>query len=235
MSTNLNNTVPAALSGYTNVSFQTDGSGNVSACVPTLYPSTGSIVIAQVARPASLDLTTEGTIDWLYVNGNYNSPIDTVLNPTRKALGGCAIGWFGFKGSGGAYAPGAYADPSTTFSYDAGDSCASAAAGSGLNNGIYIASLNQGFRLRVPADTFQRVLRLYYGATSTTLHTVCRLSDGSFADTVNDIAEGTTGNATLGVITYNSGRDGQYMDVAFYSTVTDGGNILVVAATLANS
>ena len=39
MSTNLNNTVPAALSGYTNVSFQTDGSGNVSACVPASTPN----------------------------------------------------------------------------------------------------------------------------------------------------------------------------------------------------
>jgi|SRR5208282_2032220 len=35
MSTNLNNTVPAAPAGSTNVDFQTDGSGNISGYVPT--------------------------------------------------------------------------------------------------------------------------------------------------------------------------------------------------------
>jgi len=35
MSTNWNNTTPAALSGYTNVTFQNDASGNMSACLPT--------------------------------------------------------------------------------------------------------------------------------------------------------------------------------------------------------
>lgn len=60
MSVNLSNTTPAAPSGSTNVTFQTDGSGNVSAYVTTAVELTGNGFddTAQVADIGPTDLIT---------------------------------------------------------------------------------------------------------------------------------------------------------------------------------
>jgi hypothetical protein len=60
MSVNLSNTTPAAPSGSTNVTFQTDGSGNVSAYVTSATELTGNgaDLTAQTADVSPTDLIT---------------------------------------------------------------------------------------------------------------------------------------------------------------------------------
>ncbi len=65
MNTNLNDTTPAATTGRTNVTWQKDGSGNVSASVPT--GGTGTVTSVALTVPAEFSVagspvTTSGTL-----------------------------------------------------------------------------------------------------------------------------------------------------------------------------
>jgi len=66
MSTNLNNAVPSAPAGYTNVSWQQDGAGNVSACVPTAILSDQNTFITSLTAG---DVLVWNGFDWT------NSPL----------------------------------------------------------------------------------------------------------------------------------------------------------------
>ena len=62
MSSNLNDTIPAAPAGYTNGKWQTDGSGNDSVCVPSPFLTEADVVITSLI-PGDV-LVWNGT-DWV--------------------------------------------------------------------------------------------------------------------------------------------------------------------------
>jgi len=58
MSANFSNTTPAAVSGGTNVLFQTDGSGNISAYTPSSAPILSTATLNLTAQSAAITTTT---------------------------------------------------------------------------------------------------------------------------------------------------------------------------------
>jgi hypothetical protein len=93
MSTNINNTVPAAPAGSTNVNWQTDGSGNMSAYV-TNYANEITVsnvdLLNQTANIASTTLFTPAA-GGLYRISAYL--IVTTVDGTSSTLPALTIGW----------------------------------------------------------------------------------------------------------------------------------------------
>lgn len=80
MSTNWNDTTPAAPANHTNVAFQTDGSGNASAYVPTAANHlTGVDLIAQAANISATDFVAAADAQ----NGVYR--ISIIIQLTQAA------------------------------------------------------------------------------------------------------------------------------------------------------
>ena len=190
---------------------------------------TASISIADAAVPVSLNLTTEGTYDWIYSAGNFSTYFDIQPFSYRKASGGRLISDLWFMGSGSTF--GSFTG-GTTFTWTATDAENGASPTGAL--GIFTAGVNNGFRLKVPADTFKRVLRLYSGVTTGVVTVTCTFSDGSIAPVTHSTASGSSSN--MFTITYNAVHSGQYMMVTVVLTTDNGGgNCFFTGATLASA
>jgi hypothetical protein len=93
MAVNLSSTTPAAPTGTTNVSFQTDGSGNVSGNIPTpakLLTANNVDLTAQVANIAATNLLTGQTAGIYRVTGYI---IVTQAATTSSTLPSIVITW----------------------------------------------------------------------------------------------------------------------------------------------
>lgn len=256
-SINLNGTTPAAPSGEVNVVFQNDSSSpiaNISAYMPVMTATvagavptppnstskflrgdgtwaaaggggaTDSISVASASRPATVNLTTEGTFDWWYGNGVYLTPQIAVDSPATKALGGESIDVRIAQGG----SPGSYSDSVTSVSWSAGDSAETTGAESVQNSGIYNSA---SLLVTAPADTYQRVLRLYIGGSSGVYSVSGALSDGGATYGPTNFGTASTTTTQKMTITYTAAYNGQ--TITFLITVNGGINVFIVAATLA--
>ncbi len=218
---NLNDTTPAAPAGGTNVKWQVSGS-NVSAYLP---PVTGSISISQASIPGTLNLTTDGTLDWI-------APVANTALPRAgsyhgKALGGYlqqSFDWVQEVASSNPYSISSGFNPSLTS--NSGDDLqvplSSSTAATGIANATGGAT-NYGFRVKVPAGTGTHTLKIYCSVFSGTATLTAKLSDGS-ASTATDTLVATAGNSasTKWTITYNAAKDGQTLFVSLLLTTNLG-------------
>jgi hypothetical protein len=204
--------------------------------VPVTVPPAAAISIAYAGLPATLNVTTEGVLDWL-IWGSNTTPPDLQTNfgsgtggtsgTYRKGLGGLQIFTTGPVGNTSMSAGGAF--PTTTFSFTAGDARSTVSAGSFTISALNFltGANNNGLMLRVPCDSFTRVLRLY--VSNGNPYTVqCVSSDGSISHT-----ESRTGSNDKITITYNGSRDGGFMMVFLGNDGAHTSNICLAAATLA--
>ena len=237
----------AALAGVavptaTNTPIPTATPTNTATSQPVSTPATpgtamGALQGSQDAAPASANLTTEGTTDWIEwgdkaagatnndYSGDYNrkanvAPLISTFNPvgygteSQAAGGGTVLTW-----SDGTPAQ------------------------SGTNNGLGVfvsgngnnpPSSGSGFQFKIPADTSTRELRVYVDASKARGRLTASLSDNSgpvYSDDSLSNQSGTTG----GVYTlyYRAASAGQTLTVNWETAVDyGGGGVTLQAATL---
>jgi len=175
--------------------------------------------------PSSVDLTTEGVLDWAHWGltgptafnhkGNVTQQISNVTN-----IGTGTVGWF--------------ADSSTTCSWTDGTptlTASNTALGINVNGAV-----GNGFEITVPADTNLRTLNVYLGVWYAQGKLEASLSDGS-APTYVDTGLNNNGGGTFGFYTINfkAGSVAQTVKVRFTMLnqyFSPNGNLAWRAATL---
>lgn len=199
-----------------------------AASVAALAGGSSALTISSAVAPASVNLTTEGTNDWLITNGqNFSGGQPAVNGSTffwKKKGNGFVINR-SFVGYWSSLAPGSSAGSSGSglaFTATAGDAVYSAGAASvsppPTNMSAYIqlsasptAGGGYGYQFSVPANSISRTLKLYMtvqGILNPNQALVtAHMSDGSIADqslTVTDSGTGGIGTAYAITITYKS-------------------------------
>jgi Thrombospondin type 3 repeat len=171
-------------------------------------PPAGVLTITALAFRASVNLTTEGTIDWVHWGTTSASSFD------HKATGGGKIsdllqrGMFRYDTSLSTYT---WSDGAPTVS----DS---------TNSGVYDLGGSTGFSFTVPADTSTRTLRLYAGGEGVNNRLTAHLSDGSTPDAVLSTTGHQTGGAyvTPMEITFRAASAGRTLTLTWAPLATGG-------------
>lgn len=184
-----------------------------------------SCVITKAALPATVNLTTEGTQDWLIPNSTALPP-DTQSNPqggVRKSGGGMQIA--GFRVVGSSAFTGTTNFPTTTFNWSAGDRGEVTTSGSSTtNNAVFItgtAGAAEGLIFQVPCDTYARVLRIY--TSSDPGYIIKAVSTDGSVNVSSAVNPGDT-NFQFVTITYNGSRDGASLIVTIIRNASSGSN-----------
>jgi len=191
-----------------------------------VHGSGGAIAGAMSFPTSSVDLTSEGTIDWAHFGRNNANSVN------RKANTGPHINMTLLD----APPPERSTDYATSFTWTNGTPRASEL---GTTTCIYVPGFTNGFRITVPADTVSRTLRVYiglYGAAGT-LQTF--LSDGSataYIDTtLDDIFSDRFAVYTIG---YHAASPGQVLTLQYRATRLydmDFGSLTLAAVSLEES
>jgi hypothetical protein len=146
----------------------------------------GSITTGNTnAASTSVNMTTEGTEDWLVHVASPSSTPLRGLNPvpaSKRLGGGDLLLNFDWLNTGGT--PTAFTQASTiTKTATAADNVQGAALSTTTGAGYFHASvIDYGFRIRCRADTGTRTLNIYVGHFSSIVTVTARLLDGSAAD-----------------------------------------------------
>lgn len=199
------------------------------------YPGTGSGSISQSTIPSTLNLTTEGIYDWLATSTFTGIPRTKAWPPPNsKMLGGYLFESFCWTTAASIFNfSGALPALTSTASDDTARGLSGFTTGVGLTA---TTDTGEGYCFKVPADTFQRVLRLYTGVFSGTITIVARASDGSFTDLTDTLVSAAgAGVGTVWKITYKTARDGQWLLISVRLTTNLGStpNVTCQAITLA--
>lgn len=196
-------------------------------------PGTPSYSIASVAVPATVNLTTEGTIDWQFWGNSQTSPDLLVYSGMSSTLGAV-------KANGGRQiqmrVACSIAINSVTqtglpvCSFSAGDASYQGTSGSftpGSSALNFIAgAVNIGYSISVPCDSFQRVLRLYTDNGNYIVNAI--FTDGSLSpSTFVD-----TGSKNKITITYKGKKDGQRLILFMGNSGITTNNMRLYLATL---
>jgi hypothetical protein len=181
------------------------GSGGTGGAGP---PPPGVLTITALAFRASVNLTTEGTIDWVHWGTTSVASFD------HKATGGGQISDLSQRG---------------TFRYDTSLSTYSWSDGTptvsdSTNSGVYDLSSSTGFSFTVPADTSTRTLRLYAGGEAVNSRLTVHLSDGSTPDAVLSTTGHQTGGAYVAPmeITFRAASAGRTLTLTWAPLATGG-------------
>lgn len=184
---------------------------------------TGSLSGTEGPQPTTVHLTTEGTLDWVYW---YN--VGTSIVFEHKSTATQSISNYTAIGSGTV----SFAKRTTNFAWTDGTPKLKGF----LDKGLYVAGLNNGFQLTVPASTTPQTLRVYVGVTNAQGKFTATLSDGSaapYTDSTLNIASGT--ELGLYTITYNAASTGQTLNISFIVQVKQPNltpRVILQAATL---
>jgi len=207
----------------------TDDKGFVSYSSPVeiFVSGTGGSLTGTIALPPglprSVNLTAEGTRDWVHWGLTTNNLVN------RKAGVTPQISDFAKLGTNAAER---FTDNYTSFSWSDGTP---AAAVGGTTTGVYTFGLNDGFEITVPADTSTRTLKLYvglYGAQGNLQAWLTDLSAPAYTDTtLSNLGNGYAAYT----LTYAAASPGQAL-VVWYRSLnlfdSDFGNVTLQAATL---
>ena len=182
-------------------------------------PGDGQLTPVITTPTGTADLTAEGVADWVHWGK------DSASSVNRKAGGTGEIGALTTVGGSASR----FLDSSARLAYSWSDGTPTGSATT--RAGLYIAGLNKGYQLQVPADTSERTLVVYLGGWQARGRLEVSLSDGSapaFVQTVENLSAAFDRRLAL---TYRAGSAGQTLTVR-YLQETSTGNITVQAATL---
>jgi Bacterial Ig domain len=207
----------------------TDDEGLVSYSSPVeiFVNGTGGSLAGSIALPPALprmvNLSTEGTRDWIHWGLTTNNLVNRKGGVTPQISDFTKIG---------TNAAERFADNYTSFSWSDGTP---AAAVGGTPTGVFTFGLNEGFEITVPADTSMRTLKLYvglYGAQGNFQAWLTDLSAPAYTDTT---LSSLGNNYAAYSLTYAAASPGQAL-VVWYRSLnlfdSDFGNITLQAATL---
>ncbi|MBB4690527.1 hypothetical protein [Paractinoplanes abujensis] len=166
-----------------------------SAAPTTKPPVRDQLRIAQGPVPGKVDLSAEGTSDWVHWG------LDGTFSLERDRGGDFRI----LEGAPTAPRFRHSLSPAQ-FTWSGGDPVATAA---GTRTGIRTCGQGNGFTLSAPAGTTPRILKLYLGSVSARGKLTARLSTGdSTGSTVLDNRGGTLRTAVV-TVAYQAPRSGQ--------------------------
>jgi hypothetical protein len=186
----------------------------------TLVPGAGSLVGSSAVAPATVDLSSQGTLDWADWGLNDATSFDhkatvPALLPTYTLVSGGPVG---------------RASVPTQFTWTDGTPDPGASSGAGL----FSPNLGHGFALAIPADPTSRTLHLYVGVHNAQGSLTGSLSDGSappYTDRTLDNPYGTTIEEYT--FSYHAGSPGQTLHLSYTLTTNYGfGYITLEAASL---
>ena len=208
----------------------TDNRGESSDSEPVeiFANTTGGTLSGSVIQPPTLatlvNLTAEGTADWLHWGARTNGGLD------RKAG---VVQQLGDYTTIGANSVDRYADNYTGFSWTDGTPTANA---TNTTTGVFIPGLTNGFELSAPADTATRTLKIYVGLYAAKGHLQVWLSDFSARAYTDTSLSNFFGNAYAAyTLNYAAASAGQALKVRFTAKEiydSDFGNVTLQAATL---
>ena len=200
----------------------TDGAGAAASrsfnVTVAAAPGGGQLTPAITTPTGTANLTGEGVADWVHWGK------DSASSVNRKAGVAAQIGALTtIGGSAARFASAAR----LAYSWSDGTPTGSATTQAGL----YIAGLNRGYQLQVPADTSERTLVVYLGGWQARGRIEVSLSDGSAPAFVQTVENLSTAFDRRLALSYRAGSAGQTLTVR-YLQETSSGNITMQAATL---
>ncbi|MEM7220376.1 MAG: putative Ig domain-containing protein [Pseudomonadota bacterium] len=173
--------------------------------------------------PDPVNLTLEGTTDWIHMGRNsVASEINRKNNVPQLIT---------------PFAPFNDANPFATNNrsdYTWTDGTPTAQDTSD-NKGLRVLTINKGFQFSVPAGLSDRTLKVYISAQDAIGEFRASLSDASAPDWVNNITAPSSRQLRVFTITYAAGLPGQTLNLEFEMTTSNGGYIGLDAAALDSS
>ena len=223
------NSVPAGHYFITARATDDKGAVSISDPVEIFVNTSGGNLSGSVTKPPMLptlvNLTTEGTADWVHWGGQTNG-----VGPDRKAGVLPQISNYTSIGTEKAQQ---FADNYTGFSWTDGTPTTSA---SDTTTGLFIPGVTNGFQLTLPADSTARTLKVYVGGYAAAGNFQAWLSDFSAAAYSDSSLSNSFGNAYAAyTLNYTAASPGQTLTVRFTSkTLYDPayGNVTLQSATL---
>ena len=163
----------------------------------------GSLSGTEGPQLHTVNLTTEGTSDWVYW---YNVGTSIILE--HKSTATQSIGNYTVVGKSTV----SFAKRATEFKWTDGTPKVSGL----MNKGLFVSGLNNGFQLTVPASTTPQTLNVYVGVTNAQGKFTATLSDGS-ASPYTDSSLNITSGTELGMysLTYSAASSGQTLTITF--------------------
>jgi hypothetical protein len=204
--------------------------------------SSGSIAITTLAQPASVNLSTEGTLDYFFATAFTDVPSSTATAVHSKVAGGWiwkSFAWVYGGNSMSSDSGSAGYGLSTTAPDDIASTVASSSAAYQRMFSLASPSSGWGYSLRVPATNTQRVLRIYHYNFHSVFTVTASLADGSASNatasldcTAGPFGDGNTWGGII-KITFNSMIAGDLIvKVINASRTSTDPNVIFKAATL---
>jgi hypothetical protein len=212
-------TVAQVVVGDADVAALADAIRELEDRVAALQGATGQLSGTLSAPPSSINLTSEGSSDWVHWG------LSNASSVTRK--GGVTPQIGPLTALGGSPVRIAGVSPQALYSWSDGTPTASTSTRAYL--GIYPAP--KGFEFTVPADTTERTLVVYLGVWQTRARLEVSLSDGSaplFTTTVENLSDILDRRVAL---TYRAASAGQTLTVRYIQEASSG-NLHFAAAAL---
>ncbi len=187
-----------------------------------------------------MNLTTEGTGDWVHWGGGAISPIVEHPASAGEQIGTVAMPGIDEKAGGEQISAVALLNGTTSvpisvpmgFSWTDGRPTMSA---SDMTTGLAMSGVGHGYQLTVPAGTAPRTLRLYVGVQQAQAQVMASLSDGSAPPSADTSLDSTGAGTALRVytLTFAARSSGQTLNLTL-SLLADhgGGSVDLLAATL---
>jgi hypothetical protein len=220
------NNAPAGNHFLTAVGTDNEGATSVSAPVEIFINTTeGSLSgTSNTNMPLTLNLTTEGSSDWVHWGLTNGASFDRKANVTPKISNFTKIGTNLVEN---------YGDNRTAFSWSDGTPNPAVA---GSTTGVFIPGVTNGFEFTVPADTTSRTLKVYaglYGAQGNFQAFLSDFSAPAFTDT--SLTNTYKNTYVVYTITYAAASANQTLNIRYRNLKLldmDFGNVTLQAATL---
>lgn len=217
----------APVGQYSVTAVATDNAGISRPSVPAnifVYGNGGTEIGSLANPPATVDLTAEGTADWIHWGLTNATDVDYKSNVVRKISNFTELGTNAIQ---------QYGDNFTAFSWSDGIPDGTV---SGTTTGVFVTGATNGFELTVPADTNSRTLRIYAGLYGAQGRFQAYLSDLSAPPFTDMSVSNVYGNSyVVYTITYAAASPGQTLKVLYSSANlfdTVYGNVTLQAGTL---
>jgi hypothetical protein len=187
---------------------------------PSARPDPGSVKVARSAMPFQVDLTAEGSRDWVHWGEQSTFSLERKKDGNFAILEGAPTAprfRHGFSPQRFSWRDGSPVEHSD-----------------GTPTGIRTCGKGNGFTISAPAGTSARTLRLYVGALAGRGKLTAKLSTGSASATATFEERSNNLGTTVFVITYRAPKNGKInlSWITDESFNTDCGGVALEAATL---